>query len=74
MDILHHDVCELCGANQQDRPLVQMAFVGEQICVCLGCMPTACKGLDFQGLAEKLREKRSQDLNSRPLAKPGLRY
>jgi len=37
-------------------------------------MPKACQGYDFHALAERMREQRSQALNSQPLQKPGLRY
>jgi hypothetical protein len=37
-------------------------------------MPNACRGLDAEHLAEKMREARSQELNSKPIARPGLRY
>jgi ribosome-binding protein aMBF1 (putative translation factor) len=69
-----HDACEICGATQQERPLIQAHFAGEAIHLCVACMPKACQGHDFHGLAERLREQRSQDLNTRPLDKPGLRY
>lgn len=70
----HPDPCVLCGATQQERPLVQTAFHGEAVSICIVCMPTACRGLDCSELAEKVREKRSRELNERPLARPGLRY
>ena len=69
-----HDRCEICGATEQDRPLIPARFSGESIHVCIGCMPKACQGYDFHGLAERMREQRSQSLNSQPLQKPGLRY
>ena len=69
-----HDQCLLCGATQQDRPLIQTAFCGEHIYICITCMPTACRGLDCGRLADTVRAKRTQDLNERPLDRPGLRY
>ena len=74
---MHGDIhcnCELCGATQQDCPLVQTAFRGMTLCICIQCMPKACKGMDWAELAEKVREKRSKALDETPLAKPGLRY
>jgi len=74
MTIVPQDLCGLCGASQQERPLVHTSFRGEDIPICITCMPTACRGMNFEALAENLREKRSQALNEQPLAKPGLRY
>ena len=69
-----HENCEICGADQQDRPLFEVLFAGERIHLCVACMPKACQGYDFHALAERLRARRSQDLNTRPLDRPGLRY
>ena len=69
-----HESCELCGATQHDRPLVQTQFRGDVIFVCVACMPSVCRGLDVEKLAEKMREERSLELNSKPIARPGLRY
>jgi hypothetical protein len=69
-----HEKCEICGASQLDRPLIQAHFSGEPIHLCVGCMPKICQGYDFQALAERMRQQRSLELNSLPLDKPGLRY
>jgi hypothetical protein len=74
MSTTFHDHCELCGATQHDRPLVQMQFRGDIIYMCVTCMPSVCRGLDVENLAERMRETRSLELNSKPIARPGLRY
>lgn len=74
MPVSFHDACQLCGATEQDRPLVQMRFRGDTAQLCVICMPTVCRGLDVETLAEKMRERRSAELNAKPIARPGLRY
>lgn len=69
-----HDSCEICGVDQQDRPLFEARFTGELIHLCVGCLPKICQGYDFHALADRLRAQRSQELNTRPLDRPGLRY
>jgi hypothetical protein len=41
---------------------MEAVFAGQRIQLCLGCMPGACKGLDWPGLAARLRQRRSRDL------------
>ncbi|HXC64258.1 MAG TPA: hypothetical protein VNZ67_07860 [bacterium] len=55
--------CALCGAGQEDRPLMEAVFAGQRIHLCLACMPGACKGLDWPALAARLRERRSRALD-----------
>jgi hypothetical protein len=62
MEDLGATQCALCGADQEDRPLMEAVFAGQRIQLCLGCMPGACKGLDWPGLAARLRQRRSRDL------------
>jgi hypothetical protein len=68
------DTCELCGASQHDRPLVKAMFRGDAVFICVACMPSVCRGLDAEKLAEKMREERTRTLNTKPIARPGLRY
>jgi len=69
-----HETCELCNATQHDRPLIETHFRGDLVYICAACMPSVCRGLDVEKLAEKLREERTKVLNTKPIARPGLRY
>jgi hypothetical protein len=59
--------CALCGADPEERPLMEAVFASQRIHLCLACMPGACKGQDWPGLAGRLRERRSRDLESHEL-------
>lgn len=74
MALHEHGVCGLCGADQDGQPLVQTAYRGIELFFCPPCFHSVLRGEQVQALAEKVRARRSQELNDRPLAKPGLRY
>jgi len=63
MEDLGSRVCALCGAGQDERPLMEAVFAGQRIELCLACMPGACKGMDWPALAARLRERRSLELD-----------
>ena len=74
MALHQSSVCELCGADQDGQPLVQTAYRGLELFFCPPCFHSVLRGEQAKIFADKVRARRSQELNDQPLAKPGLRY
>lgn len=49
--------CRLCGAGEDERPLLQARFEGKEVRFCPKCMPSLIHGMGSQELAELLRRE-----------------